>query len=342
MIKNLPIRIAEIGKIKIGRKGKEMTTRDGNRKYKLPEKVDYFIITTLNRGEDGNFIPDLNLLKKLDPKNSKPRRLKIALPYDKIELNMFTEYSYYAGRKRVCFGDGEKATRIHLDKETKKEKSREIVSCPCECKETGKCKPHGILSLILRDNFQLGGVYQFRTTSYNSIMNIISGLNQIQKMTQGILAMIPLVMSLQPQTVKDKDNIDRRIYAVNITADVQEWKELYEQATNIARIRAESAISIRQLEGKVEEQIRKQRTGEGVVDEAVYTPIDNEDVPEEQEDINAEFSPNTIDEEPEIKDKENDGKDHALDFLDAGKKTDKETVKEPVMVEESDKPLPLW
>jgi len=306
MIKNLPIRLAQVGKIKIGVKGEERKSQSGGN-YRLPQKIDYFIITGMAKGSDGNFIPDAALMKKLDPKNGKPRKLRIALPYDDIELNLFTEYSLYAGTKRLCFGDGEKATRIHVEQQTKKEISREEVKCPCNYLEEGKCKPHGILSVILRDNFQLGGVYQFRTTSYNSILNITSGLTQIQQITQGILAMVPLVMSLQPQTVTDKTGKQRSIYAVNITADVQEWQQLLSTAKDIARIRTEAAISIKQLEGRVKERMLIQRSDEETDSEdETYTPIENEESVEEQQDINEEFSPQTIEDEPVISENEDD------------------------------------
>jgi len=299
MIKNLPIRLAQVGKIKIGIKGEERTGKSGA-SYSLPNKVDYFIITKLEK-EGQNFKPDYNLMKRLDPQG-KPRKLKIALPYDDIDLNFFTEYSLYAGKKRICFGDGVEATRIYLDKETKKEIKREKLSCPCNFLKEGKCKPHGILSVILRDNFQLGGVYQFRTTSYNSIQNILSGLMQIQQMTQGILAMVPLIMSLQPQSVIDKEGKLRTIYAVNITADVQEWRELLNIAKDIARIRSEAVISIKQLESATRSKIIEQRQETIEIppeetEEEIYTPIKDEENSSEQADVNEEFSPQTIEED---------------------------------------------
>lgn len=323
MIKNLPIRLAEVGKIKIGRKGEERQGKKGA--YHLPEKVDYFIITTMEK-DGSNFRVDEPLMSKLDSKNSKPRQLKIALPYDRIDLNFFTEYGLYMGRKRLCFGNGEKATRIFLDENTKKEDHREEVKCPCEFLESGKCKAHGILSAILRDNFKLGGVYQFRTTSINSIMNIMSGLTQIQQFTQGILAMMPLVMSLQPQTVVDKDNHTRTIYAVNITADVSEWKQLLDTAKEISMIRANAAISIRSMEDRVQKIMLLKRNNslpdeddpddsETTDENEIYTPIDNENSPEEQADINEEFSPQTIEDEFQEPD-ENNG----LPFADPSKK----------------------
>jgi len=315
MIKNLPVRLAQVGKIKIGVKGEERKSQSGSN-YRLPQKIDYFIITGMAKGSDGNFIPDVALMKKLDPVNGKPRKLRIALPYDDIDLNFFTEYSFYAGTKRLCFGDGEQATRIHVDKQTKKEISRETVKCTCDLREEGKCKPHGILSVILRDNFQLGGVYQFRTTSYNSILNITSGLTQIKQMTQGILAMVPLVMSLQPQTATDKNGKQRLIYAVNIVADVEEWKSLLDIAKDIAKIRHEASVSIKQLERHVKSSMAKTRQLEadndddGYTDiadaEPPYTPIENEECVEEQQDINEEFSPSTLDDPPILEDREDD------------------------------------
>ena len=49
------LRLAPIGKIKIGRKGEERTSGGGG-KYRLPEKLDHFLITTRARGADDNFM----------------------------------------------------------------------------------------------------------------------------------------------------------------------------------------------------------------------------------------------------------------------------------------------
>jgi len=55
MIKNLTPGLPEVGKIKIGYKGEEMTSKGGKR-FQPPKKLDHFLITGLERGADGNFL----------------------------------------------------------------------------------------------------------------------------------------------------------------------------------------------------------------------------------------------------------------------------------------------
>lgn len=49
MLRNLAPRLAERGKIKIGIKGAKVTSRSGN-EFQPPQKLDHFVVTTLERG----------------------------------------------------------------------------------------------------------------------------------------------------------------------------------------------------------------------------------------------------------------------------------------------------
>ena len=64
MIKNLEPRPFSAGKIKIGKKG-AVTQSAGGKSFALPEKIDHFLITRNERGEDGNYIPDTELMDAL-------------------------------------------------------------------------------------------------------------------------------------------------------------------------------------------------------------------------------------------------------------------------------------
>ncbi|KKK64397.1 hypothetical protein LCGC14_2984610, partial [marine sediment metagenome] len=196
MIKNLNPALAERGKIKIGLKGELRKSGKGN-DYQLPKKLDHFRIVTMEKGADNNYIVDREIHKIYD---NTPKEIAVRLLYDDIESNMQTRYACYKGRQQWCTGDGETATRIV-------DGSRTPVTCPCERQNVDykggndKCKMNGALSVIIEGAEVVGGVWKFRTTSYNSIMGILGGLALIKKVTGGPLAGILLTLKISPKTV---------------------------------------------------------------------------------------------------------------------------------------------
>ena len=202
MIQGFTPVLQELGKIKIGAKGKTTTSKKG-KIYRPPEKHEYFTIVTTEIDKNGDWVLDSNF------PNNKPTKLNITLLYNDPSENFYTQYAAYTKIGRVCHGDGERAITS----------TSEIKTCnPSECLlfQERECKPNGILSVVLRDNPRLGGVYKFRTTSYNTIRNILSSMFLLQNRTGGLLAGIPLVLKISPQTTKTKTGITTTIHVVNL------------------------------------------------------------------------------------------------------------------------------
>ena len=195
MIKGMGARLQRIGNIKIGRKGEVRRTSDG-REYRVPVKDDYFTVTTMDRDDQDNWVVDKDAMKAL---GDKPLVIPIFLPYDDIDKLFPNELAIYKSSQRWCHGDRETAERIVDDEGTK-----EIMDCPCELLESGHCKPHGILNVVLAISGRIGGVHQFRTTSWNSIENILSSLALLKSLTGGPLAGIPLQLVVGPKKVQPK------------------------------------------------------------------------------------------------------------------------------------------
>jgi len=246
MIQNFNYRLAEVGKIKIGTKGSERTSKKGG-KYRIPTKLEYFSITTLERGKDDILIPDVQIMEKL---GSEPKQLDIMLLYDDVDLNFQTCFAYYSGKKCVCRGDGKLAER------TLKDGAIESVDCnPKICPYYAKntCKISGILSCVLLASNQVGGVYKFRTHGYNSVSNILSGLTFILGLTNGVLASLKLKLTLSPKTVdipiteKDKKGGTTIIYMANIIYE-GETESLLNHALKIAEHRIKNKINMEALE----------------------------------------------------------------------------------------------
>lgn len=194
IVKNLSPGLTECGKIKIGARGKSITSAKG-KSFQPPTKLDHFRVTTLERGMDGNFKIDQAVHKLY---GEQPRSLPIYLLYDEIELNFQARYNCFHGKNLWCAGDGEGALRMENG-------GRLEVACPCERQAPDypgedRCKLYGSLSVIVAGVERVGGVWKFRTTSYNSIVGIMSSLALMKRITGGPLSGIPLDMTLSPKT----------------------------------------------------------------------------------------------------------------------------------------------
>jgi len=204
-IRGLTPRLAECGKIKIGKKG-EMTTSSKGNTFRPPEKIDHIIVTTMEK-ENDDFIPDVYIMNKI---GENCKAIPVRLPYDDPSLNFPTSYAYYHSAACKCRGDGE--TAINSDGEP--------IECnpeTCQNIKDNKCKPNGVLSLILDDAPRVGGVYKFRTTGWNSINNVFSSMEFIRGLTNGLLAGLPLMLTLTPKhTVIPGTKTSTTIYMVNL------------------------------------------------------------------------------------------------------------------------------
>ncbi len=135
---------------------------------------------------------------------------------------MATRFACYKGRQQWCTGDGEMAIRVRADGGGRGEIHGE---CPCErqnpdYKGNDKCKMNGALSVIIDGVEVVGGVWKFRTTSYNSIMGILAGMALVKKIAGGPLAGILLKLRISPKTViSPTDNKVQNVHVVSIEYD---------------------------------------------------------------------------------------------------------------------------
>ena len=241
MIKGLIPTLPERGKIKIGMKGEVRKSQRGT-EFQPPQKLDHFIVTTLQRGADGNFIPDETLMRRL---GDKPTEIPVRLLYDDPTLNFPTRYACFSGRSLWCSGDGEVAIRATPS-------GPQEVACTCEradpaYKGNDKCKMNGSLSVLIEGAGGIGGVWKFRTTSYNSIVGIMSTMAFIRSMTGGVLANIPLKLRVQPKQATAPDGNPVTIYFVSLEFD-GDMPGLQALAHGIALDRAKMNVSIEHIE----------------------------------------------------------------------------------------------
>lgn len=282
--------LPELGKIKIGEKGQLRKSKSGT-SFQAPQKLDHFKVTGLERGPDNNLLVDLELHKVI---GKNPRELDIVFPYNELDLNFVTFFAWYSSRTVRCKGNGQVAFRLDENSGEYKQIECNPEKCPMhspppprnkkEKPTSAVCKPNGILSVILMKAPRIGGVYKFRTTSYNTVRNVRSSLMMIRQLTGGTLAGIPLKLTLKPQTVNPK-GMQGSIVVYTVSVEwVGTLEGLFQKALESAQMRAQNLTDIRSFE----EQARKALTTGPVETEA------------EAREVAEEFYPDAVIEDAEI------------------------------------------
>lgn len=251
-------------------------------KMKAPTKLDHLELTTTQRDDAGRLMPDVELMAELIrngaptcggcPRSKQlgelcgiaefekglPTAIEIGLPFDDPDLVFPNRLAYYKGRTVFCSGDGETAMRSTVLRTEQRDGKKVDVLGPAEpfgpcgnaCPdfEDRRCKPTGRLRFVLRDQQTVGGIYEFRTTSWGSIANISASLDMIRAMTGGTLAWLPLKFEVVPQTVQPKGGgAANTAYIARLYFDGSP-ETLLESVRDRLALRAPVMQQIRQLE----------------------------------------------------------------------------------------------
>lgn len=168
-------RIPLLGKIRLGIKA---VSKNSGKEY--PKEVDYFVVPDEVKAVYGD----------------NPKKLDVMFPTTDRSMIFpcsMRRYGSTAGLK--CIGNGQQG----YDVVTKKD-----VECPCkyytgidsgqECKV--ECNRVGFLFVILY-KVNLGGVYQIRTSSANTVTDVMSGFDYIEGLLRRPFNMIPLILERQ-------------------------------------------------------------------------------------------------------------------------------------------------
>lgn len=294
------VRLPEVGKIKIGRKGKKRKSRNG-KDMQDPKMLNEILVTTLERDpkDDDNLIVDK---KAVELYGKKIKEIPILLLFDEIGLNFQSMYSYWRGQTAVCSGDGVVGQHIQEDG------SIEEIECPCgyqDPKQAGgaRCKMSGKLSCMIRDMPQVGGVYVHRTRGYNTTTGMAASLGLISSVTKGTLAGVPLYIVAYRKATKTPEGIPTTITALRIEyrGTIQ---ELLESSYSEKKMRIEHGVNMERMELDVKKllDVKAEVIGE---DEAEYaaefvptgtddvTDITEPEVEKTEEEVPAEVKPAT-------------------------------------------------
>lgn len=222
-------RIPRLGRIRLGLKVKKVR-QDGS-SVEFPKETSWFVVP-----------PEVEAVY-----GPNPTSLDIMLPSDNEEV-IFPQSLAWFGRSKGlrCKGDGETAER--LNEQTGQWEPR---SCPCEHYRTkenpkGECTEQGILMFIL-PKVSVGGVYQLRTGSYNSVVDVNSGLDYIRSLI-GRISMIPLKLRrVARETHADGKKQTHYTLSLTLDATVEGVNQL---RSDTSRILSHAQL---QIEGPVEE-----------------------------------------------------------------------------------------
>jgi hypothetical protein len=205
-----------------------------------PTKLDHFVFLrkqkTANRVE-WEVDPDLTAHY-----GEQCRELHIILIDDDIENVFPSSYAWWTATERKCWGDGVSATR-----RTPEKPGGQPWQCGNGCQElaAGQCKPSGDLRFVLADFPRLGSVCRIHTSSYRSIRQIHSALQEIQTFTGGRLAGITAKLTVRPDEATYFDRKEKRkktasIWALSLEVEGDDMRKLIANLTENARLFAET------------------------------------------------------------------------------------------------------
>ncbi len=193
---------------------------DKEKGRKAPMKLDFFIFLRKTNAGSG-----LTSTWEIDPDLTKhygkePRQIEVILVDDDIEKIFPTKLAWWSATQCLCWGDGVEATR------RTKEEPGGVPWQPCgkACPdlEEGRCKPSGDLLCMLADFPKLGSVCRIHTTSFRSIAQVSSSIQQIRLITGGRLAGIKASLTVRPEktSFKDKDGSRRSTIVPALSLEV--------------------------------------------------------------------------------------------------------------------------
>ena len=221
-----PPRLPRIGKIHLG--VKVSVKKDGTPCAPYPRATDYFV-----------FDPEHPQYEELvDTYGEKPKELRILLPLEdetKFAQQYYRLYSQTRGL--ICKGDGEEALRMidtatggAAGRETKEVSMKPIPCQGRDCPEYGPraCGETMNLQFLLPEVSGFG-VWQIDTGSINSIININSALELIRQV-YGRVAMVPLILALEPKEVVNPDDGKKKTVRVLNLRSQDKMIEAYRKA----------------------------------------------------------------------------------------------------------------
>jgi hypothetical protein len=247
-VQRLPVSI----KVAIG-EGPDPSNPNG-----FPKKLDHFVFKRkAMKGKDVAWESDKDVTARY---GENCKEVGIVFMDDDVENVFRTNYTWWKATERQCWGElvqiggdwkmqATRRTEKHPEGEAwpgnykysdGAKKGQPVEGCGDGCLdlEAGRCKPSADLYFQLDKFPMLGAVCRLHTTSYQSIRQISSGLQQVIQ-TFGGLAGVRMMLKVRPEKVKYMDGDKKKTSTAHILSlelDADDWKKLLANATEMKQL----------------------------------------------------------------------------------------------------------
>lgn len=250
-----------------------------------PVKFDHIEITGLARDRDNRLIPDRYQIdrvleqgaltcggcdrsKELGYPNGLPVEMGVMLQSNSLDVVLPNRLAWYRSRTAFCVGDGESAERLTITGEKeipgRQGEAPRMVTvygpaqphrpCGFDCPDLQerRCKPNGKFRFVLATQQTVGGVYEFRTTSWGSIANLRNALREIALTTGGVIAWVPLMFRIRRATVQSREGIASQAMLATVEPPSGGPDALLRAAAEVLRLRAPLMKEVRMLDTELQ------------------------------------------------------------------------------------------
>lgn len=275
-------RICELGKIKIGKKSDQVRQTSGGGTWRAPEKIDHFLITTLQRTPAGDLVNDDAVMAELSIEHAdidgKLRQIPIFVLANEVEDVLQSAWVCYAGKRCAAKSDGVTLTKYIELKTGEALDVPEVVDWKPEYADLKDKKGAPLFKLhstfncvIASKSGRWGGVYKFRTTSRISGEQLYGSLLHVKQLTGGVLRGLPLRLVVRPMQVAP-DGKPTTVYVVHAELRGADLHEIQMRSLEQKRYEVEHISEIR----KADEQYRLllRAPGDGEVDDEVVDVVE--------------------------------------------------------------------
>ena len=194
--------------------GNKLAPREG-KTNQLPKALDHFLITTLQRGSDNNFLLDEPLMNSLpQDADGKIRRLPVTILSNNLNEVVRQQWLWYVGQRKVGWSENGKLILIyHPRTEKPLDTPMKIDLNPeggdqhedvADLFREGKFKLQTDFYCTIRGDVRyvrFGGVYRLRTSGGINASQIPASLNALRDWTGGFLRLLPMELVIRPQAV---------------------------------------------------------------------------------------------------------------------------------------------
>jgi len=225
-----------------------------------PKKLDYFRLCGASATAKGTY-PDHPKMADFNKEHS--RSLTVELVSDDPSVNLEVVYAV-AGRGAIlCRGNGASAER-RLDA-----RGAMIADAPfqpvaegtcgekCEFFKKNACKLASTLRFRIPGHTDLGAVWQFRSTSWNSCSDLLGAMEAISGLTGGVLARIPLKLFMteqRRQALTDRGRSSTNFWSLGLSYEGDE-EALIAAVAKATKLKADmAALAMPTLEDRLKAQ----------------------------------------------------------------------------------------